>query len=394
MHRNVIGYFNDEPVYAIFGGESGYHTEGDVLVDETADGVDLNTIWTEVQAVLAAYNNERSTLASLLSYRTTLSADPVPQSLSYDSFEEASEFGVPNALREAPEVLLAGYDFKDFDKATRFTWKFLRDADSRQVQSVVNRILEADNRLVTGTILDRLFNPQERLNEFGAKVFGLWTGTDGFGPLPHLGKQFPTDTCHYLPTGASVIDSQDIENSMRLVLDKGFGRQPGSQLLILANPHEGEKIQTWKAGEQSRAKEGSETEGPVAAHDFVRSSTAPAYLTQDNIIGKIPPGEYNGLPVEGSYGPAWLIQSEFIPEGYLTVVASGGPNSTLNPVAMREHIKPQYQGLRVIPGQQPAYPITGSFFARGFGTGVRYRGAAVCLQVTTDADYTAPTIDR
>ncbi|MFC9968500.1 hypothetical protein ACFVH4_30095 [Nocardia ignorata] len=385
MFQTIIGYVLGEPVYVLRGGDSGFSTQGDVLVNETADGVDLNTIWSDVAAALSIYNTERSTIASILSYRTTNTADAVPQSISYDSFEEASEFGVPTAMRESPDVLLMGYDFKDYDKATRFTWKFLRDATAEQVNSVVNRVLEADNRRVTGKILDRLFNPAERANEFGAKVFGLWTGTDGLGPLPYLGKEFPTSTNHYLPTGGALIDSGDVEGAIKLITDKGYGRQPGTQLLILANPQEGELIQTWKAGETNNNSQ-------IAKHDFVRSATAPAYLTQDNIVGKVPPGEYNGLPVEGSYGPAWLIQSEFIPAGWFTVVASGGPNSTLNPVAMREHAKPQYQGLRLLAGKQPGYPLQESFFARGFGTGVRFRGAAVCVQVTTNASYTAPVI--
>lgn len=385
MSNKTIGYVLGEPVYALRGGDSGYSTQGDVLVNETADGVDLNSIWSEVTSVLAMYNAERSTIASILSYRTTSTADAVPQSITYDSFEEASEFGVPKSVREAPEVLLMGYDFKDYDLATRFTWKYLRDADARQVQSVVNRVLEADNRRVTGKILDRLFNPQERVNEFGARVFGLWTGADGLGPLPYLGKTFPTTTNHYLASGGALIDSGDVEGAIKLITDKGYGRQPGAQLLILANPQEGEAIQTWKAGEENNNTQ-------TAKHDFVRSATAPAYLTQDNIIGQVPPGEYNGLPVEGSYGPAWLIQSEFIPAGWFTVVASGGPNSTLNPVALREHTKPQYRGLRMIPGPQPGYPLQESFFARGFGTGVRYRGSAVCVQITASSSYTAPVI--
>lgn len=388
LPRRVIGFVDDEPIYSLFGGDSGIHTQGDVLVNETSDGVDLNTIWADIAAVLQLYNQERSTIASILSYHTTAVAEPVPQSITYESFDVASEFGVPTALREAPDVLLMGYDFKDWDKATRFTWKYLRDADLRQVNSVVNRMLESDNRLVNGAILDRLFNPQERANEFGHSVYGLWTGADGIGPLPYLGKTFPTSTNHYLATGAAQIDSQDVEIAMKMITDKGFGRQPGTQLLILANPEDGQYIETWKAGVASRPS------GPLAAHDFVRSITAPAYLTQDNVIGKVAPGDFNGLPVTGSYGPAWLIQSEFIPAGWFAVVASGGLNSTLNPVGVREHVKTQYQGLRIIPGRQPEYPLQESFFARGFGTGVRQRGAAVCVQVTTDSSYTAPEIPR
>jgi hypothetical protein len=74
------------------------------------------------------------------------------------------------------------------------------------------------------------------------------------------------------------------------------------------------------------------------------------------------------------------------------LVATGGPNSDSNPVGFREHVNTAYQGLRHIPGRGP-YPIQESFFARGFGTGTRHRGAAVVVQITTDLNYTPPTIE-
>ena len=46
----------------------------------------------------------------------------------------------------------------------------------------------------------------------------------------------------------------------------------------------------------------------------------------------------------------------------------------------------------MIPGRNQRYPLQDSFFARGFGTGVRHRGAAAVLQVTTDSTYTPPTL--
>ena len=57
----------------------GYQTEGDVLVNQTADGVDLNEIWGEVQHLLKMWQGNRTTVASLLSYPTTVPADAVPE---------------------------------------------------------------------------------------------------------------------------------------------------------------------------------------------------------------------------------------------------------------------------------------------------------------------------
>jgi hypothetical protein len=108
-------------------------------------------------------------------------------------------------------------------------------------------------------------------------------------------------------------------------------------------------------------------------------------------VGAIPPTDFAGLQVLDSYGDAWLIQSHYVPSGYVIVAATGGLDSDMNPVGFREHPNVAYQGLRHIPGRGP-YPLVDPFYARSFGVGTRHRGAAVVMQVTTNANYTAPTI--
>ena len=69
-----------------------------------------------------------------------------------------------------------------------------------------------------------------------------------------------------------------------------------------------------------------------------------------------------GLQVLGGYGDAWLIQSHYVPSGYVIVAATGGLDSDMNPVGFREHVNAAYQGLRQIPGRGP-YPLVDSFYA-------------------------------
>ncbi|AWT56216.1 hypothetical protein [Mycolicibacterium smegmatis] len=102
------------------------------------------------------------------------------------------------------------------------------------------------------------------------------------------------------------------------------------------------------------------------------------------------PSEFEGLQILGSYGDAWLVESHYIPSGYVIVTATGGLDSDMNPVGFREHVNTAYHGLRHIPSRGP-YPLM-EFLCEGFGTGVRHRGAAVVMQVTTNANYTALTI--
>ena len=243
----------------------------------------------------------------------------------------------------------------------------------------------AATQLACGLVLRRLFDPTEGVNEYSHRVFGLWNGTDSIAPPPFMGVTFPASTSHYIASGAATLDSADIEDAARLVTLKGYGLQTGSQLIILANPAEGELIQGWRAGVESR------TGGPKAKFDFIPSTNAPPFLSSENVVGAIPPPDYHGLKVQGAYGKSWLIESNYVPAGYVAVVASGGPGSPTNPVAVRQHQNVAYQGLRVIPGHWANYPLIDSFFARGVGVGVRHRGAAAVVQVTTNATYTLPS---
>ncbi|WP_336881594.1 hypothetical protein [Rhodococcus globerulus] len=374
-----------EAVAALFasGGDGGYSSQGDVLVNQTADGVDLASIWNEVATAMSLYNRQRSALASLISYSTTNVGDAIPQQVAAENFEEASEYGEPEGIHSNPDALLLGYDFKDYDLASRMTWKFLRAASAEQVKASINSALEADNRKVTGTVLRRLFNPTQGLNEHGHRVFGLWNGTDGMTPPPHAGRTFLASNSHYLASGNAVVDPGDLVDAINQVRSKGFGTSGNTRLIVLCNPAEAEEISTFRAG--------IETNGVVSKFDFIPSASAPAYLTTENIVGQVAPAEFGGLEVSGSYGPVWIIPSYFVPQGYLAVVATGGPNSSLNPVAFRQHVNPAYQGLRLLAGRDQRYPLQDSFFQRSFGCGVRYRSAACVVQVTAGTTYTAPT---
>lgn len=369
-----------------FGGEGGYATEGDVLVNTTADGVDLNVIWSEVAAVVKAWNAERSALTSLLAFNTTNAADAIPQSRSSDSFEEASEFGEPEGMRPPAHYHLMGYEFKDFDKASRWTWKFLRDSTSEQVRAIANYALEADNKLTTGTILQRLFDPTQRENEWSHAVYGLYNG-DSMRPPAYLGKDFDAGHQHYLVSEANVIDSADLEAATRHVTHHGYGMEANSRLIALMNPAQAEVVSTFKAGEENAS-------GVIAKHDYIPSAGAPAYLQPENIVGQIAPESYNGLKIDGSYGPLWCLSSDFIPAGYFAVVATYGPNSSNNVIGFREHPQRQYQGLRTIPGLQPAYPLTDAYFQRSFGVGVRRRGQACVTQIKASGSYDIPEIPK
>lgn len=366
-----------------FGADSGFSTEGDALVNVSADGVDLNLIWGEVQAAVSAWNAERSSLTSLLSFSTTNTADAIPQSTSAEgSFELATEFGEPESLRAPSKHLLLGYTFEDYDKATRWTWKFLRNATAEQVRAQANYALEADNRLVNGTILQQLFDSTPDVNEWGHTVYPLYN-SDAVVPPDYLGRTFTAPHNHYLISGNATVDSGDVEDLLKLVTEHGFNEQ----LLLLVNPQEGEVISSFRAGITNN-------NSAIARHDFIPSQGSPAYLTVDNIVGTVAPATYNGLKVNGSYGPLWMIESDYVPAGYMTVVSTYGPNNVGNVIGFRQHVQAAYQGLRVIAGGVPAYPIQDAFFSRSFGVGVRRRGQAAVMEIKATGSYETPNVPK
>lgn len=361
----------------------GTATRGDVLVNRLADGVDLADVWDEITDALTAYNEQKSALAGLLSFKTTNVAEAVPQGAELPLFEEATEFGTPRGIAD-PTYLSLGFTFKDFDVASRMSWKYLREADSEQVVNRVARILGGDNQLVNGSILQRLLDPTVRVNDWGHTVYGLYNGD--MQPPDYLGKKFTADHKHYLTTLGTALDSLHVEAGISHVKEHGYGAQSG-RFLLLMHPDDvvSSKITSWRAGVEYR------TGGPLPKFDFVVSSNAPARITHEHVEGATPPPEYAGQPVVGSYGGALLVESYFIPQGYVIIAATGGANSNDNPVGFREHQNSAYHGLRVIPGVGP-YPIQEHFYTRAFGTGVRHRGAAVAIQITNNANYTAPVI--
>lgn len=329
----------------------GYSTQGDVLVNRTADRIDLNVVWDTIRSATEEFNRHRSALSKLLCFPTTDTGDAVPQSVESGSFEKATEFGVPVAARTGT-ALPVGYDFGDYDRRGAFTWRFLRGATAKQIYTVTNDILTADNKLVSGLILRRLFDNTPGINEFGTTVYSAYNG-DAQVPPSYLGNSFTAPHTHYLPSGSNQLDSSDIEMLMDHVTEHSYGVTANSKLLILCNRSESQVIQSWRAGIEN-------ANTAKARFDFVPSALAPAFLTTEHVIGTTAPDQINGLPCYGSYGPGLLIESAYIPAGWVAVVATGGPDSNINPIALREHENPAYRGLRHIPGPGN-YPLTESF---------------------------------
>ena len=378
------------PVTPIFGSDispqGGFHTAGDI-VQVTSDGIDLNALWGVYQDSLTVYNEAMDRLAALFTYRVTNPIETVPQ-VGEATFEEATEFGTPKANRIELDYFQLGYDFRDYDTATRYTWKFLRDGDTRQIDAVHSEVLRADRRLVFRKIMEAIFDNRNRVTDIrnqNYNVYPLYNG-DNTVPPTYKGQTFDGTHSHYIVSGNSAIDSSDVEDAYSHIAEHGFGIENGTQFVMLANKAQIKEMRKWRAGQVS-------ANGVVANYDFIPAANQPTMIlpNAEGLLGSLPPDSFKGLRVVGSYADILIIEESLIPQGYFLLFGTGGAANLQNLVGLREHVNPAYRGLRLLPGNQQRYPLVEGFYARGFGTGIRQRAGAVVVQIKASGSYDIPT---
>lgn len=378
--------------WPIFGGtapvrQEGILTGGD-LVQQTADGTDLNALWNEFAETVDLYNEEFDALIQVLTFPVTVPVEPVVQ-IGEVSFEEASELGVPRGAGLPIDVFQMGYDLRHYDKRNAYTWMFLADADARQVEGIHNAILWAHKRLVFRKIMEALFDNRVRranIRNNAYNVYPLYNGTDGVAPPPFRNNTFDATHSHYLVSGASVVDSSDLEDLLEVIAEHGYSPQSGTKFLLLANKAETDVMRTFRRGVI--------TNGATPAYDFIPGPTQPAMIlpNAEGLLGQQVDESFLGIPLIGSYGFLQISEQDLIPPGYLLLIGFGGRFDLGNPVGLRSHQNPAMQGLRIIAGNYQRYPLVDGFYAWSGGTGVRQRGGAAIMQIKASGAYEVPPI--
>ncbi|WP_296192655.1 hypothetical protein [uncultured Microbacterium sp.] len=376
----------------ITGADRGFNVGADVLT-HTADGVSLATVYAEIQASLEEWNRSRGVISRLFTFDTTdpfaqLAKDPKPG----EDFEEESEFGQPKAARIEADWLRMGYPLNWYDSATRFTRRFLRDVTADQLATIHADRLEADTRLTfrktLSALTDKTVAGSRKTNKEGYEVFDLWDGSAGETPKAWGGKTFTGTHNHYLVSGAATVDSADLEQLILTIQEHGYGIRESNERIVLMMRKETaipDAIRGFRRGVENN-------NSAVAKYDFIASDATPAYLTAESIIGSVPPGTWNDLPIFGSYGDALLFESYWIPEGYVIALATSGAGSVRNPLAFRQHANASLHGLLLTSDDTAAnYPLQNKFYTRGFGVGVRNRSAAAVMQIKASGNYENPT---
>jgi hypothetical protein len=359
----------------------GYNAQADVLT-QTADGRDLNDIWTEFQQTVAIQNAERQRMIDLLTFPVTQVIEDVSQFGSED-FEEASEYGVPKGVRPDSDTLSLGYTFKWYDIASRFTWQFLSEATAQRVEAVHQQILDADNRLLFKEVMRTLFRKDNRTANIKGQNFNVYTFWNGDGTVPpaYKANTFDGTHTHFRTTGAATVTSGDLDEVIDDFKSHGYSAENGTTMFSMVNVTEANTIRGFRVATGAR-------------YDFIPATGQPGLiLPQDNsLLGGQVASTFRGMNVIGSYGPLLIIEEDYVPPAYIVNLVSGGPSNIQNPIGLREHANAGLRGLRLVKGRDVDYPLIDSYYVRGFGTGVRQRGAGLVMQVTASATYTAPAV--
>lgn len=346
----------------------------------TVDGVSLNAIYREFQQTLSMWNATRDPFIRLFTFDTTQAGEAIDVDGDRIGFEVASEFGVPRAGSVKAEPFIIGYGFKDYDRATRFTRQYLRDAQRDKIDAVHSAVLEGHNeRLFTEAmraLMTKTTVSTRKRNREGIEIFDLYDGEADSLPPVYGGVTFSAGHTHYLTTNSTTLDGTDLKDMTRHITQHGFGTAPNEKVVIFVNPAQADTVRGFRV-----------TGGEP--FDFIPSSSAAPYLTDLRVAGAEPPAQFQGLDVIGSYGKALVVEHVLVPSGYVIALATSGPGSRRNPLGFRQHPNKGEQGLRLIPGPTQ-YPLVESYYTFAGGFGVRNRGAACVMQIVNSTTYTSP----
>lgn len=371
----------------------GTHVAADV-VTQTADGTDLNSVWRDFMSLLDAVNGQRQALINFLTFGVSQPTEMVTQPGQGVDFEEASEFGEPVGSRIQPAYFNLGYTFKWYDLAARYTWQYLADATDAMVNSVANAAVEAYYRKLLTEVLRTVFNPTNLTAQIRGNAYNVFKfyNADGTVPPAYKNNTFDGTHTHYKASGTNnVLEAQDLDT---MVIDDfashGYDQLSGYRLVVMVNSVIGNQIRNFR----SAVNTAQATGGNYGRYDFIPAQGQPGQIipATTQVIGATQVANtLNGLNVIGSYGPLLVVQDDWLPTTHLFAFATGGSDNLLNPIGLREHANTNLRGLRLVKGRNADYPLIDSFWAAGFGTGVRQRGGGIVMALTAAA-YAPPAI--
>lgn len=371
----------------------GTHVAADI-VTQTADGTDLNVIWSDFMDLLNLVNASRQSLINFLTYAVSNPTEVVTQPGNGVDFEEASEFGEPVGSRIVPAYFNLGYTFKWYDLAARYTWQYLADATDDMVNAVGNASVEAYYRKLLTEVLRTVFNNTNLTATIKGNSYNVYKfyNADGTVPPTYKNNTFNGSHTHYKISGTdNVLEATDLDT---MVIDDfashGYDQLSGYRLVLMVNTTVGNQVRNFR----SAVNTAQAVAGNYGRYDFIPAVGQPGQIipATTQVIGATQvANSLAGLNVIGTYGPLIVVQDDWLPTTHIFAFATGGTDNLNNPIGLRQHANANLRGLRLVKGRNADYPLIDSFWAAGFGTGVRQRGGGIVMALTSAA-YAPPAL--
>jgi hypothetical protein len=188
---------------------------------------------------------------------------------------------------------------------------------------------------------------------------------------------------HYLVSGGATVTFGDLDEMYDHIYHHGYiGR--GSQVFLIASRTVCKTIRTFRVA-------------TGATYDFLPVTGSVGSVFYGQLVGQLP-GTVNplaGFPGHiGDYGDIHIIEEDLVPQSpnnYMVMWVSGGPQDDGNPIGLREHDNAALRGLKLIP-QFERYPLRESFYHHALGSGTRYPGKGVVMQIKASGSYEIPDL--
>ncbi len=376
---HLVSLFGDQNGHKLFGAATGEAEAGFVsrtdLLDTvpgqrglTVDGQSVNEIWSDMQAMLSAFNASNDAVVALLSFSTERSNEKVGVPIN-PGFQKATEFGRPSKIRF--KNVSRGFPLEHFDLGDGYTQEYIDSASGAQLAAVQATVLNAWTTLEREITMEAVYNDTNLTDQDGINVVRLYNGD---GEVPPTIKRWTHDGNHdhYLAGGGGGFVQADLDTMGEHLVHHGFREFGDSAFILLVHRDEMATVRAFA--------------------NFIPAETGsrPVELGNSGVVAGLERGA-GGLTVEGWVNDWTIVEFNDTPSGYLFGMVSGGPLDRRNIVGNRVHENPSARGLRLVEGNRQNYPLYDSVYDGYLGAGVGQRGAGVIMR--DNASYAVPTFE-
>ena len=317
---------------------------------------DQTQLLQDIRNGLAVYNQTIDPVVDTLSEQTirqTLRVSQAPK-----TFMLKPDKGRTPSVNQVYRLLTV--PFKTYALSTDFSVEWLQDALDSDIMGEMSSAMAGDAELVNSLFYQAIFTKKTVGAVGTAYQAGFYNGE--LDVPPYKNASFASAHYHYIGLNTTTLTQAHLQSMKLDVQEHGYGLVPGSLHLFCST---------------TEAKAIANLANTNASSTVLQAATPNRVIAIDS--GVVGSGyTYDGMVVH---------VDDNVPVGYLALVASD-----VKPVAMRNHFKPEYQGLQIYTDEPiPEYPLAGQSFVRRVGFAVQHLGAGTCRQLVGSTTYTNPT---